>query len=675
MAFFLVVAGGTAMAEEVQIDQEWATHDTVAGITQYGAFQTSRAGITGTVGKVAVLVGCCVGTDAPAGDLRMTVSGGDESFTTTISKETFTNDDVLRWEEVSLESPIPVQGGSTPSDVSINLKNTSGTSQYLWALDTKSSGGTKGGYDRGRFWGCYVEWRGAIECDPSTADANFRTYVTPGPDLVPPQTYLPTADGGFLNGPSEGSISPSARVLFKFYAYENGYAAGSGITFECKMDGGSWETCTSPKEYNGLSEGSHTFQVRAIDPYGNVDPTPESRQWFVDTTPPDTTITSHPPEQSDDSTASFEFSSNEPTSSVYGPFECKLDDDSWISCSSPKGYGGLSEGSYTFQVRAVDQFNRRDPTPATYTWTYTDTAAPPSPSITSPTEGSILKARSFTISGTAEANSTVELFEGSTSKGTAQVDPYGQWNIPLSDVVEGSHTYTAKATDAAGNTSAESSSRTMIVDATAPAAPVIDSPANDSFDRDGNITLSGTAEEGSTVEVFDGATPKGTTPPVGSSGAWSMTLNGVGEGAHTYTAKATDVANNISGSSDPITVKVDTTKPTVIGTTPLNRGANVGLSTNLTATFSEKMRTTSISKTTFKLYKVNSDGTQTQITNVAVSLSPDGLKATLNPFGVQTPTLLLARNTKYKGVVTTGAKDLAGNSLAQQKSWTFTTKP
>jgi Bacterial Ig-like domain len=55
------------------------------------------------------------------------------------------------------------------------------------------------------------------------------------------------------------------------------------------------------------------------------------------------------------------------------------------------------------------------------------------------------------------------------------------------------------------------------------------------------------------------------------------------------------------------------------------------------------------------------------------ALSFDKLKATLNPFG--TTTTLLARNTKYKGVISTGTKDLAGNSLAQQKSWTFTTKP
>jgi hypothetical protein len=55
------------------------------------------------------------------------------------------------------------------------------------------------------------------------------------------------------------------------------------------------------------------------------------------------------------------------------------------------------------------------------------------------------------------------------------------------------------------------------------------------------------------------------------------------------------------------------------------------------------------------------------------------LRATLNPHG--TSSTLLAARTRYKAVVTTGAKDLAGNALDQnpttgnqQKSWAFTTK-
>jgi hypothetical protein len=94
------------------------------------------------------------------------------------------------------------------------------------------------------------------------------------------------------------------------------------------------------------------------------------------------------------------------------------------------------------------------------------------------------------------------------------------------------------------------------------------------------------------------------------------------------------------------------------------------------------MMPSSITTSTFKLFKVNPDGTQTQITNVTVGLSTDELVATLNPFGTSTTTHL-ARGTKYRGVITTGAKDVADNQLDQntttagfqQKSWSFTTSP
>ncbi len=80
---------------------------------------------------------------------------------------------------------------------------------------------------------------------------------------------------------------------------------------------------------------------------------------------------------------------------------------------------------------------------------------------------------------------------------------------------------------------------------------------------------------------------------------------------------------------------------------------------------------------TFKLFKVNPDGSTTQINNVSVSPSTDGLQATLNP------TNSLQSGVTYKAVVTTGARDEGGNQLdqhptrtgLQQKTWTFTTSP
>jgi hypothetical protein len=126
------------------------------------------------------------------------------------------------------------------------------------------------------------------------------------------------------------------------------------------------------------------------------------------------------------------------------------------------------------------------------------------------------------------------------------------------------------------------------------------------------------------------------------------------------------------------TASAGNTAPKVTAVAPQNGATGVKRNTNLTATFSEKMDPTTLTNSNFKLFKVTSSGT-TQITNVSVSLSPDGLKATLNPFG--TTTTLLAKSTKYKAVVTTGAKDVAGNSLDQnsttsgnqQMAWSFKT--
>jgi Tol biopolymer transport system component len=84
-----------------------------------------------------------------------------------------------------------------------------------------------------------------------------------------------------------------------------------------------------------------------------------------DTTPPNTTITNHPPASTTSTSASFSFGSSESGSS----FGCRFDAGAWTPCTSPKAYSGLEHGSHTFQVRAIDAASNVDSTPASYSWT------------------------------------------------------------------------------------------------------------------------------------------------------------------------------------------------------------------------------------------------------------------------------------------------------------------
>ena len=89
----------------------------------------------------------------------------------------------------------------------------------------------------------------------------------------------------------------------------------------------------------------------------------------------------------------------------------------------------------------------------------------------------------------------------------------------------------------------------------APVAPVI---ASDAIINTNEVMLTGTAEAGSTVTVFEGTTQLGTAT-VNASGAWSYTTSPLSNGAHAFTATATDAAGNTSLASQPIDPTIGTT--------------------------------------------------------------------------------------------------------------------
>ena len=171
-----------------------------------------------------------------------------------------------------------------------------------------------------------------------------------------------------------------------------------------------------------------------------------------------------------------------------------------------------------------------------------------------------------TIAGTAEANSTVTVYDGATAVGTVKASSTGAWSFtPSAALTQAAHVITAKATDAAGNISPASTAITLTVDTTAPTAPVINSVSAIS----GTLkpTLSGTAEANSLVTIYDGTTSLGTAT-TGSNGSWSYTqASALSQASHVLTVKVADAAGNVSVASSGVTVSTTALDATNASTT------------------------------------------------------------------------------------------------------------
>jgi hypothetical protein len=85
-------------------------------------------------------------------------------------------------------------------------------------------------------------------------------------DSTPPDTTIATKP----SNPSSDSVG-----TFTFESNE------SPVTYACQLDGASWAPCSASYATPALSDGSHTLSVRAIDLAGNVDSTPATYTWTV----------------------------------------------------------------------------------------------------------------------------------------------------------------------------------------------------------------------------------------------------------------------------------------------------------------------------------------------------------------------------------------------------------
>ena len=296
----------------------------------------------------------------------------------------------------------------------------------------------------------------------SDAVGEFTVNVTPQGDTTPPTTYL-------------SALAARSNQTAQ-YAY---FSASEPSTFACSLDDAAFTACTSPLHLTGLTDASHTLQVRATDIAGNVEPTPASSTFVVDLTAPDTQIDSSPSAVT--RTATFTFSS---AAADRAYFLCSVDGGGLYFCYSPYTIGSLSTGSHNLSVAAMDTSGNIDATPATVTFVIDRT--PPAVQITDPgTDGDVVDGSTATVSFEAES--------GASTACSIDGNSYATCTSPktYTGLLSGSHTIAVRATDGPGNTAV--AARQFTIDLT-PADP----PANDGFAQAIALTSAAPTATGST---------------------------------------------------------------------------------------------------------------------------------------------------------------------------------
>jgi hypothetical protein len=317
------------------------------------------------------------------------------------------------------------------------------------------------------------------------------------------------------------------------------------VTFECRLDGASFSFCNSPKDYIGLGDGAHTFRVRARDAADNVSAL-TIYSWTVDTVNPVVTITSGPDYTTNQTTASFTFTSNKPGST----FECSLDSESsFAACTSPKTYSSLADGPHTFRVRAT--FPPGDTALATsYRWSV-DTIAPPAPAIGGgPPPATNQTAASFVFSDSEAGASLACQLDGGAFTSCASPKSYA--GLP-----DGPHTFAVRAQDAVGNISSPSSYE-WTVDTVAPDTAISLGPGLNSSSGSASFTFASNEARASFVCSIDGSAFGPCTSP--------QTYAGLADGQHTLAVRAVDAAGNVD--STPASWSWTVATPRAPDTTP-----------------------------------------------------------------------------------------------------------
>ncbi len=422
---------------------------------------------------------------------------------------------------------------------------------------------------------------------------------------------------------SFGEILPSAASVINSQDIVLPVNLNKAAALNVTLNGVLQSQNSSPISFNNLSEGIYQVAIFARDSAGNVSNTIQ-HNFRVDVTAPILSMAAArtaSPINFDNN--SFTFSTNEDSI-----FYCNMDGMGFELCSSPKDVSGLADGSHAFEVRAVDLAGNESSI-SSYSWEI-DTIAPVTSLSANQFEN---KNITFTLSASENNVSYKCSLDGAPA--SACTSP-----VTYNNLSAGSHTFTAQATDIAGNIDSAGATHNFIVLEPVAARIVSVSPAKDPTNQN-TMSISFAANRGpaSFICSLDGAAATPCTSPI--------LYTSIPNGPHSFRVQAIDEYNNIEPVGASFGWTVDTVRPLIVSL------STASSSTSITITWE-----TSEPTSARVLYGQGSNINQS---------TPEFLTLTMS-HSVEITGLMPA--TQYSFIVT--GRDSAGNSYTSNSFTAFT---
>ncbi len=375
-----------------------------------------------------------------------------------------------------------------------------------------------------------------------------------------------------------GSAEADATITLFNTSTAVGTATASGT--------GSYDVTSST-----LTDGVKTITITATDVAGNVSANSASVLVTIDTVAPAKTGTPVLSAASDSGRSSSDKITSVTTPTITGTTTAVTTVYLYTGTTLiGSGYAAstafsvssstLPDASHVITTRAADTAGNLSIISTSIT-VVVDTIAPPAASAPLLVAGTSDTGRSATdritnkttpvVTGTNESKAIVTLFDADTQVGQVTTTSTS-YSVASSLLGSGTHTLSVTSVDVAGNEGPSSATTTIFIDTTPPEVPSDPALAaasdtgissSDRITKSTVLTFTGTGEEVAYVRLYDGAVATGTTPgPTVVGGTYSGATSTLSAGTHTITAKATDVAGNVSASSGSTVVVIDLTVPT-----------------------------------------------------------------------------------------------------------------